>query len=86
MMVTLHELCYEVTQMVCIKLYLIYPTVFCGEEVLTLVKVTGIRHSIMTCRVTCSAVQRNKVVCNLSQGLHLLHQQNSCVLSSLGIE
>jgi len=36
-------------------------TVFPGEEVLTCVQVTGLRHSIMTCQVTCTAVQRGKV-------------------------
>lgn len=40
-----------------------YPSpLFAGEEVSTHVKVTGIRHSIMTCRVTCSAVPRREVV------------------------
>lgn len=36
-------------------------TVFPEEEVLTRVQVTGLRHSIMTCQVTCTAVQRGKV-------------------------
>jgi len=38
-----------------------YFTVFPGEEVLTHVQVTGLRHSIMICQVTCTAVQRGKV-------------------------
>ena len=37
-------------------------TVFPGEEVLVHVKVAEIRHSIMTCRITCTAVQRSMVV------------------------
>ena len=38
-----------------------YFIVFPGEEVLTHVQVTGLRHSIMICQVTCTAVQRGKV-------------------------
>ncbi|XP_078349419.1 hydroxyacyl-thioester dehydratase type 2, mitochondrial-like [Oculina patagonica] len=52
-----------------------YPApLFPGEEVLAHIQVTGLRHSIMTCHVTCTAVQRSKVV--LSGETKLLVPQN----------
>ncbi|CAH3044607.1 unnamed protein product [Pocillopora meandrina] len=40
-----------------------YPApLFPGEEVLTHIQVTRLRHAIMSCDVTCTAVHRGKVV------------------------
>lgn len=61
----------------CKSMSFFFP-VYPGEEVLTHVKVTGIRHSIMTCHVTCSALQRNTVN-------HEPILRHWCTLNTLGI-